>query len=39
LINGTNPLGIVTQESVATRLAEMDQEINAGPTASWRTPS
>ena len=28
LINGTNPLGIVTQESVATRLAEMDQEIN-----------
>ncbi len=38
LINGTNPLGIVTQESVATRLAEMDQEID-GPTASWRTPS
>ena len=30
LINGTNPLGIVTRESVATRIAELDQEINAG---------
>lgn len=29
LINGSNPLGIVTPESVATRLAELDQEINA----------
>lgn len=27
LINGTNPLGIVTRESVAERLAEMDGEI------------
>lgn len=27
LINGTNPLGIVTRESVAERLAEMDEEI------------
>ncbi len=27
LINGTNPLGIVTRESVAERLAEMDTEI------------
>jgi cytochrome c oxidase subunit II len=27
LINGTNPLGIVTRESVAERLAEMDDEI------------
>jgi cytochrome c oxidase subunit 2 len=27
LINGTNPLGIVTRESVAERLAEMDAEI------------
>jgi cytochrome c oxidase subunit 2 len=27
LINGTNPLGIVTRQSVATRLAELDQEI------------
>ncbi|MEZ4789464.1 MAG: cytochrome c oxidase subunit II [Flavobacteriales bacterium] len=30
LINGTNPLGIVTRESVATRLAELGQEIAAG---------
>ncbi len=28
LINGTNPLGIVTRESVAERLAEMDAEIS-----------
>jgi cytochrome c oxidase subunit 2 len=27
LINGTNPLGIVTRESVAERLAEMDVDI------------
>ncbi len=27
LINGTNPLGIVTRESVTERLAEMDTEI------------
>lgn len=27
LINGTNPLGIVTRQSVATRLAELDKEI------------
>lgn len=27
LINGTNPLGIVTRESVAGRLAELDKEI------------
>jgi cytochrome c oxidase subunit 2 len=27
LINGTNPLGIVTRESVAARLAELDKEI------------
>ncbi|MEZ4737888.1 MAG: cytochrome c oxidase subunit II [Flavobacteriales bacterium] len=30
LINGTNPLGIVTRESVATRIAELDQEIRTG---------
>ena len=29
LINGTNPLGIVTQESITTRLAELDAEILA----------
>lgn len=29
LINGTNPLGIVTRESVAGRLAELDKEIAA----------
>ncbi|HRH67977.1 MAG: cytochrome c oxidase subunit II [Flavobacteriales bacterium] len=28
LINGTNPLGIVTQESISTRLAELDAEIH-----------
>ncbi len=27
LINGTNPLGIVTRESISTRLAELDVEI------------
>lgn len=27
LINGTNPLGIVTRESVSARLAELDKEI------------
>mgnify|MGYP001180503637 CR=1 FL=1 len=30
LINGTNALGIVTRESVATRLAELDAEIATG---------
>ncbi|HNU56417.1 MAG TPA: cytochrome c oxidase subunit II [Flavobacteriales bacterium] len=30
LINGSNPLGIVTRESVETRLAEMDAEIASG---------
>jgi len=30
LINGTNPLGIVTRESVAARLAELDMEIAKG---------
>lgn len=29
LINGTNPLGIVTRESISTRLAEVDKEIGA----------
>jgi cytochrome c oxidase subunit 2 len=30
LINGTNPLGIVTRESIATRIAELDAEIVEG---------
>lgn len=29
LINGNNPLGIVTKESVAERIAELDAEINS----------
>ena len=29
LINGTNPLGIVTESSIATRLAELEQEKHA----------
>ena len=30
LINGSNPLGIVTRESIAARIAELDAEIKQG---------
>jgi len=37
LINGTNPLGIVTRESVAARLAELEMEIAKGDSTLAHT--